>query len=548
MKAKLRALCALMVMFLLVFSVSGGAFAGGVDDADNAAADTAAYILSVVKAPQVGSVGGEWAVIGLSRSGVQLPEQYCENYYAAVVRYVEACGGVLHEKKYTEYSRLVLALTAIGRDPADVGGYNLLVPLGDFEKTVWQGVNGAIWALIALDSADYEIPENPGAAVQATRQRYVDEILNRQLADGGFSLTGTGGGAQRADPDITAMALQALAKYQQRADVRQAAQRALSCLSGLQDSTGGFFDGAGTCENTAQTIVALTELGISPDDARFVKNGHTLLDNLLTYAVAGGGFRHLQGTGGSNQMTTEQAFCALVSIERQKNAQPTLYRMRDVEKQTGGIDPDSLAVGLEGKNADVMPMPVTAPGKTFDDIEAHANRSAIEALAARGIVNGRSDTAFAPDATMTRAEFAAIIVRSLGLLPKENAVFQDVAAKSWYAPYVGCAYSYGIVKGTSPVRYTPSGTVTRQEAAVMTARAAKLCGMNTQMTEPDVRDMLAQFEDYVKSADWARESLAFCYAEDILPQSDLSIRPAAPILRAEMAQMLFHLLVRAKLL
>ena len=66
--------------------------------------------------------------------------------------------GNLHDKKYTEYSRVIVALTAIGKNPADVAGYNLLTPLGDYEKTIWQGMNGPIWALIALDSGNYDMP------------------------------------------------------------------------------------------------------------------------------------------------------------------------------------------------------------------------------------------------------------------------------------------------------------------------------------------------------------------------------------------------------
>ena len=92
---------------------------------------------------------------------IRVPANYYDDYYARVEKYVKNCAGVLHERKYTEYSRVILALTAIGRDPSNVAGYNLLTPLGDFEKTIWQGLNGPIWALIALDSGSYDIPEKP---------------------------------------------------------------------------------------------------------------------------------------------------------------------------------------------------------------------------------------------------------------------------------------------------------------------------------------------------------------------------------------------------
>ena len=82
----------------------------------------------------------------------------------------------------------------------------------------------------------------------------------------------------------------------------------------------------------------------------------------------------------------------------------------------------------------------------------------------------------------------------------------------------------------------------------MTARAAKLCGMDPAMTAAEIRDTLAQFDDYVTVADWAREPVAFCYRESLLDPSALTIRPATPITRGEIAQMLAQMLSKANLL
>ena len=212
-----KSACVLLCLLLLSGNLMTASAAVTPAELDAAVADTAAYVYDIVDNPQVGSVGGEWAIIGLARSGYELPDEYYQDYYSTVEAYVKACDGVLHTKKYTEYSRVILALTAIGKDPSDVAGYNLLTPLGDYDKTIWQGLNGPVFALIALDSGNYDIPQNPDAATQATRALYVEEILSRQLADGGWSLSGTGGSSGAADPDITGMALQALAKYQYRA-------------------------------------------------------------------------------------------------------------------------------------------------------------------------------------------------------------------------------------------------------------------------------------------------------------------------------------------
>ncbi len=554
MKRKLKKTICTCIVFILVLSGFPAATAVSDSTLNSAVSGTAAYVLEVVDNPQVGSVGGEWAVIGLARSGYNVPEEYYQDYYATVEQYVEACSGVLHTKKYTEYARVTLALTAIGKDPTNVAGYNLLTPLGDYDKTIYQGMNGPIWALIALDSGDYDMPQNPDAAVQATRDMYIDRILSCQLSDGGFSLFGGTADATAddsvADPDITGMALQALAKYQNRADVAEVIDEALDCLSAMQDDDGGFSSwGTANSESVVQVVVALTELGIALDDTRFVKNGNTLLDNLLTYRQMDGSFLHTASGGGSNQMATEQGLYGLVAAQRARDGKNSLYRMGDaitVSDLSGSGQ--EIGAGLEGKHADVQAVPITAPGTTFDDIIYSDYITAIEALAARGILNGYDDKTFRPENTMTRAEFAATVVRSLGLTPAAVSVFSDVAYGEWYAGYVGTAYTYGIVTGRTETTFDPGGTITRQEAAVMVARAAKLCGMDTEMDTAAIRDMLSQFVDYIQVADWAREAMAFCYSADILDQSALDIKPEAAITRCEIAQMIFNMLGSANLL
>ena len=501
---------------------------------------SAAFMLSTVKSPEVGSIGGEWAVLGLARSGYPVPTSYYDEYYTCVEKYVKNCDGVLHDRKYTEYSRVALALTAIGRDPTNVAGYNLLTPLGDFEKTIWQGLNGPIWALIALDSGNYSIPKNTTAKTQATRQLYIDEILNRQQKDGGWSLTGTGD----SDVDISAMALQALAKYQDQKAVKTATDKALSYLSNVQDNKGGFSSwGTTNVESVAQVIVALCELGIDLNDSRFVKSRHGLVENLLSFRQSNGGFTHvLDGSDGNNQMSAEQGFYALVAIDRAENGKNSLYRMGDVTKNT------SKPINKSKADASVNVPGVTAPGTTFADVKKHANKTAIEALASRGIINGMSKDTFAPNKTMTRAEFAAIVTRALGLPAKDTKAFTDVPSSKWYASYIGAANSSGIVNGVGGGKFNPDGTITRQEAAAMVARAAKLCGLDTSMDAGATKDVLAQFGDYRSVASWAKESLAFCYYTNILDQSALKIEPTKAILRCEIAQMLYNMLLTAGLI
>ena len=288
-------------------------------------ARTGAFLQESVAEPTFGSVGGEWLVLGLARSGLEISDEYYETYFQNVSAYTAQQGGILHAKKYTEYSRVILAVTAIGRDPKDVGGFNMLVPLADFEQTVFQGINGPVFALLALDSGNYEIPENVADSTQATRDMYVDYIINAQLENGGWSLMGG-----EAEIDVTAMALQALANYQDRNDVAQAVEKGLAVLSERQNEQGGYQYSAAeqaSCESVAQVIVALAELGISLDDSRFVKNGKTLLDGLLQFQQADGGFSHLID-GETDLLATEQAFYAMVAANRVAQGESSLYRMK----------------------------------------------------------------------------------------------------------------------------------------------------------------------------------------------------------------------------
>ena len=246
-------------------------------------------------------------------------------------------------------------------------------------------------------------------------------------------------------------------------------------------------------------------------------------------------------------MAAEQGFYGIVAVMRAMQEKNSLYRMDDCTINVSG-NTGTVTVGLPGRHADVQKVAITFPGKTFDDISAHKNQPAIEALIARGIINGMGDDRYAPDETMTRAQFATIVVKALGLTPKVTSVFSDVPTKEWYASYVDTAYTYGIVNGRTASTFDPNGTISRQEAACMVARAAKLCGMDAELENYEILNALAQFGDYITVSEWARESMAFCYSADILDQSDLNVEPNRAILRCEIAQMLYNMLAKAKLM
>lgn len=500
--------------------------------------ETAAWLLRAVPEPQVGSIGGEWAVLGLARSESAVPEGYYRDYYSRVETYVTERGGVLHPRKYTEYARVVTALTAIGRDGRLVAGYDLTAPLGDYEKTLWQGLNGPIWALIALDSGDYPMPAAPAGAVQATREGYVAHLLSQELSGGGWTL-----GGDAAQADITAMALQALAPYRGQSAVAAAGERALLRLSTMQDDGGGFVSGGiPTAESCAQVLLALCQWGVPVSDSRFTKNGRTVVDALLDYRRSGGGFAHEAEDADANQMATEQAFYALTALRRWERGQSGLYDMADAP---------SLAYrgGLAGKSDLVTSVPVTAPGADFGDLTAGlACRRAVRALAARGIVNGRSAGRFDPEGTMTRAAFAILTVRALGLTPYGESPYSDVADTVWYAPYLRAAGDTGIIRGVGGGKFAPSTAVTRGQAAAMAARAARLCGLETALNQEETAAVLARYRDGGTVPAWVRSDLAFCCQAGLLPTLGETLRTGAPITRADAAELIYRLLDRAELL
>jgi len=553
MKINKRLITLLLAAVLLIGSAIPAA--GATYNLQSEIEKTAAYLQKATPSPTYAVLGGEWTIIGLSRSGIDVPRAYYETYYENVCKHVAELNGVLDARSHTFYSRAILGITAAGYDPRDVAGYNLLVPLANFKQTIWQGINGPIWALIALDCGNYEIPAKVSGDIQATREMYVEEILRRQLPDGGWNLTaganGTIAEGEVANSDLTGMALQALANYKSLPGVSDAIDRALVWLSENQSATGDYTTGgtATTLESTAQVLVAITALGISIEDSRFVKNGQTLVDGILRYRTTDGGFKHVLDGTRTDQMATEQAFYTLVAAKRSADGKTRLYEMSDITPVTPPKDTgDGTPTGLPNKHADVTVQPVISANRTFDDIAGHANQTAIEALAARGIINGVTADRFAPDQTMTRAQFATITTQALGLVSDSAAPFTDVAASDWFAKTVSTAYAYGIIKGTSETTFTPAGTITRQEAAVMVARAAKLCGLDTELSDAVIRETLAEFDDARSVADWATGSMAFCYSSGILDNTALEIEPTATIRRCEIAEMIHRMLKKAELL
>ena len=293
-----------------------------------------------VPSPDFSSV---WGVIDLYRSGLTVPSSYGDTFYNSTVMYLQEKKWSLTSTKYTEYAKLILGMTAVGKDARDISGHDLLAYLSDFSKVKLQGFNGPVWALIALKChPEYEIPVDANVSEQTTEEGLINYILNHQTPRGGWTLVGN-----TPDVDITGMTIQALAPYYgKRDDVTQAVDKAVERLYLMQLETGGFSTmDVETSESCAQVIVALSSIGIDcGQDERFNCNGNWPMSRLFDFYLPEGGFMHVMAGADSNGggeagtldgMATEQGMYAAIAYQRMLKGQTALYDMSDIDISPG---------------------------------------------------------------------------------------------------------------------------------------------------------------------------------------------------------------------
>lgn len=328
------------------------------------------YVKSETSAPSLGSTYGEWAVLAEARGNVSASVWY-DKYLSNMATTVVSMNGKLDptstQTKHTEYSRVILALTALGEDATKFTGsnstvYNLVEPLfeknGSTYRVSEQGNNGTAFALIALDSGNYY----DNATGTTARNAWINSLLDAQISDGSWGIDADFPGS---NVDMTAMVVQALAPYcSTNATVKAAVDKAVEWLSAEYQKTGDY----GSSESAAQVIVALSALGIdAKTDSRFQHNGISVLSNFLSYADPNSkGFLHdKQPNSTVNQMASEQAAYTLVAYDRYVNGSKRLYDMSDVTKrenadaqavidminQIGYVDESSYNAIAEARNA-----------------------------------------------------------------------------------------------------------------------------------------------------------------------------------------------------
>jgi LPXTG-motif cell wall-anchored protein len=278
---------------------------------------------------------GEWEAIALMHAGKKLPADYSKN----IITQIKEKNGKF--SKVTDYERFTLGVLAAGGNPTNVNGYNLIESIYNGNLTK-QGLNGVFYGLIALDSANFEIP----TSAKWSREKLVSYVLEKQNEDNGWSWDGS----EKSDLDTTAMVLTSLAPYKGDKKVKSVIDEGVQYLSSQYKV--GKIDNSSTA---AQVVIALSAIGIDANGALFTKEGNSLISYLLTFQNTDGGF-DWQGGNVSDVMSTSQGIQGIVAYQLFLNGKDSLYQIpfNPENSVTGNMDEDSSNV-VEGK-----PLPNTA--------------------------------------------------------------------------------------------------------------------------------------------------------------------------------------------
>jgi hypothetical protein len=186
----------------------------------------------------------------------------------------------------------------------------------------------------------------------------------------------------------------------------------------------------------------------------------------------------------------------------------------------------------------------------FADVTKHWAKDAINDMGSRMVVNGVDETNYDPNRDITRAEFAAIVVRALGLAPGTGEKsFGDVAASDWYCGYIKTASSYGIITGYNQTTFGPNDKITREQAMAMIARAMKITGLDATLTDSTISTLMAGYTDTSDASDYAKTSIVACLKTGVVTgRSSSTVAPKENITRAEVAAIVQRLLQQSNLI
>ncbi|RUT27658.1 hypothetical protein EJP77_20295, partial [Paenibacillus zeisoli] len=180
----------------------------------------------------------------------------------------------------------------------------------------------------------------------------------------------------------------------------------------------------------------------------------------------------------------------------------------------------------------------------FSDVAAHWAKDAVNDMGSRMVINGFEDGTFKPDQNMTRAEFAAMIVRGLGLkLESGTAKFRDVQSSDWYANAVHTASAYDLIQGFEDGNFRPNDKITREQAMVIIARAMKISGLQDKIQGENTRTQIHDFADADAISAWAADGVSSALLAGIVTgRNGKLLDPGTSVTRAEVAVMVRNLL------
>ncbi|MFB5763607.1 S-layer homology domain-containing protein [Paenibacillus medicaginis] len=186
----------------------------------------------------------------------------------------------------------------------------------------------------------------------------------------------------------------------------------------------------------------------------------------------------------------------------------------------------------------------------FQDVSAHWSKAAVNDMGSRMVIEGTGRGQFSPDRDITRAEFAAILVRGLGLAPEQGEpVFQDVKSSAWYSQAVNTAYAYQLIGGYDDGTFRPNDKITREQAMVMLAQAMKTTGLKDKQSAASAAAVLRSFQDASEVAAWAQSGVADSVQAGIVSgRSATALAPKQHMTRAEVAAIIHRLLQQSGLI
>ena len=303
----------------------------------------------------------EWYIIALSQNG----ERDMNSYEHALITYISEnrINSATMREKYA------LALCAAGSSESYMSDI--------LDDSI--GANGIMSRIYGL-----HVLNNGYSCNNYTVSSVTDELLDLQYSDGGWALFGEYG-----DIDVTAMTIQALApQYDERSDVKTAVDRGLSLLSSKQMSDGGYQSfGTPNPESSAQVLTALSALGIDcQEDSRFIKDGNSIIDSMVTYRMSDGGYSHVSG-GDFNETATIQAMYSFVAYKRLLDGKSSLYVIDNRQKQKAQTDTKSdLSPEVTTRNND-QKNNTTSVSQTSQSLQSVKQTSTITTLASSPVTS-----------------------------------------------------------------------------------------------------------------------------------------------------------------